>query len=97
MFMRDIHLPENKSVVDNTITSFNHQFPDFEPLDTEDFYAEDHRQYHYQAFISDNGNITLEFPVAANANPASIVVSESFELIKSNESFQQELARLSNR
>ena len=95
--MRDIHLPKNKAVVDNTINSFNHQYPNFEPLDTEDFYTNDHRQYHYQAFISDKGNVTLEFPVTANANPASIVVSESFELIKSNDSFQQEIDRLSNR
>ena len=92
--MRDIHLPENRSVVDNTISSFNHQYPNFEPLETDDFYSDDHRQYHYQAFISDNGNINLEFPIVADSNPASIVVSESFEIIKSNNSFKKELERL---
>jgi len=92
--MRDINLPKNKSVIDDTVNSFNHQYPGFEQLDTEDFYATDHRQYHYQAFISDNGNVTLEFPVSANPNPASIVISESFDIIKSNKSFQLELERI---
>ncbi len=92
--MRDIHLPKNKDLIDNTINSFNHQYPNFEPLETDDFYSDDHRQYHYQAFISDNGNVTLEFPIVADSNPASIVVSESFEIIKSNNSFKKELKRL---
>ena len=92
--MRDIHVKKNKSVIDNTINSFNHQYPGFEQLDTEDFYTTDHRQYHYQAFISDNGNVTLEFPVSANPNPASIVVSESFDIIKSNDSFKLELKKI---
>ena len=92
--MRDIYLPENKKLIDNSINSFNHQYPNFEPLETNDFYSDDYKQYHYQAFISDNGNVTLEFPIVADSNPASIVVSESFEIIKSNNSFKKELKRL---
>ena len=92
--MRDIHLPENRKLIDNSINSFNHQYPNFEPLETNDFYSDNYKQYHYQAFISDNGNVTLEFPIVADSNPASIVVSESFEIIKSNNSFKKELKRL---
>ena len=92
--MRDIYLPENKKLIDNSINSFNHQHPNFEPLETDDFYSDNYKQYHYQAFISDNGNVTLEFPIVADSNPASIVVSESFKIIKSNNSFKKELKRL---
>lgn len=92
--MRDIYLPENRKLIDNSINSFNHQYPNFEPLETNDFYSDDYKQYHYQAFISDNGNVTLEFPIVADSNPASIVISESFEIIKSNNSFKKELKRL---
>ena len=92
--MRDIYLPENRKLIDNSINSFNHQYPNFEPLETNDFYSDGYKQYHYQAFISDNGNVTLEFPIVADSNPASIVVSESFEIIKSNNSFKKELERL---
>ena len=92
--MRDIYLAENRKLIDNSINSFNHQYPNFEPLETNDFYSDNYKQYHYQAFISDNGNVTLEFPIVADSNPASIVVSESFEIIKSNNSFKKELKRL---
>ncbi len=92
--MRDIYLAENRKLIDNSINSFNHQYPNFEPLETNDFYSDDYKQYHYQAFISDNGNVTLEFPIVADSNPASIVISESFEIIKSNNSFKKELERL---
>ena len=92
--MRDINLPENKKLIDNSINSFNHQYPKFEPLETNDFYSSNYKQYHYMAFISDNGNVTLEFPIVADSNPASIVISESFEIIKSNNSFKKELERL---
>ena len=92
--MRDIYLAENRKLIDNSINSFNHQYPNFEPLETNDFYSDNYKQYHYQAFISDNGNVTLEFPIVADSNSASIVISESFEIIKSNNSFKKELERL---
>ena len=82
------------SFFDNSINSFNHKYPDFEPLDTNDFYSDNYKQYHYQAFVSDKGNITLEFPIVADSNPASIVVSSSFKIIKTNNSFKKELERL---
>ena len=92
--MRDIYLAENRKLIDNSINSFNHQYPNFEPLETNDFYSDNYKQYHYQAFISDNGNVTLEFPIVADSNSASIVIPESFEIIKSNNSFKKELERL---
>jgi hypothetical protein len=92
--MKDINLPDNISLINKTINCFNHQHPNFDPLDTSDFFSNDYKQYYYQAFISDKGNITLEFPITADANPASIVISKEFNTIKTNHSFKKELERV---
>jgi hypothetical protein len=72
------------------IKNFNKKFANIEPLYIEDFTSKKYYQY-YVGHVTDNGNISLMFPITSTPDLAHIVFSPDNEIIKTNKAFEKEI------
>lgn len=81
---------DDKKHIKSAIKAFNIKFSNLEPLSINDFTSNTLYPY-YIGHITDNGNVSLMFPVSATQDLAHIVFSPSNEILKTNKALDLEL------
>lgn len=82
---------DDRKIIKEAITFFNKHFSNLEPLDWFDFKPNSPLFAYYIAHITDNGNISLMFPVSVTIDLAHLVLSPEHKILKTNKALDAEL------
>tara|TARA_R100000697_G_scaffold102230_1_gene114999 strand:+ start:397 stop:672 length:276 start_codon:yes stop_codon:yes gene_type:complete len=82
---------EDKKIIKKAIDFFNKNFSNLEPLQWSDFKPNSPLYPFYIAHVTDNGNISLMFPVSVTPDLAHLVLSPEHKILKTNKALDAEL------
>ena len=82
---------DDKKVIKSAIAYFNKRFSNLEPLHWNDFKPNSPLYPFYIGHITDNGNISLMFPVSVTPDLAHLVLSPEHKILKTNKALDAEL------